>query len=265
MKHILSILVVALAFTATTAFAAFTYEIIKTGYDQYHTPQDNDYRDSFYKIRITSGTGDIWFSDWIDNVGDSHQEDNLSLKNIEYYGYRYLDSNNESKIGTYEYKKMSDVKETSDYYGDDPVKSPWNDHQIVRYSYKLGTFTEGDEVEIYMKDINGGESWSNTTKYMGAYKKNTNVDELEKYKLGFYDEGVDWNAQQAIVAAAMKAMPLAELDTGNGHRVFFTINGAASGNDFSGAPLPGGLAISLIAGVFALGYWFVRRRNAAAV
>lgn len=254
MKHILSILVVVLAFTATTVSAAFTYEVIRTGYDQYHTPSAYDSRDSYYKIRITGGTGDIWLSDWIENIGDSHQEDNLTEKGIDYYGYRYVSSNDTSKIGTYEYKKMEDVKGTSDYTHADPVKSPWNDNQIIRYSYKLGTFSEGDEVEIYMKDTNG-EVWSNTTMYMGAYGDGVpNYDALLMYQLNN-----DW-------AATRKAMPLAALDTGDGHRVFFGISGVgASGNDFSGAPLPGGLAISLVAGVFALGYWFVRRRNAAAV
>ena len=33
----------------------------------------------------------------------------------------------------------------------------------------------------------------------------------------------------------------------------------------SGAPLPGGVSIALVAGLFGLGLWYVRRRKAVAV
>ncbi len=70
------------------------------------------------------------------------------------------------------------------------------------------------------------------------------------------------------VLAAGKAMPLSRLITVNyindmvveGTKVAFGFYGVAVGS-----PLPGGLQIALIAGLFGLGSWYVRRRKAVAV
>ena len=271
MKHLLPILTAALvcmgAYTAsaqstTPESPAFTYEVVRTGYDKDHLPSTNDHRDSFFKIRVTSGTGDIYFSDWIDNIGDSHQEDNLTNKGIESYGYRYVKSNDTSKINS---EKIYTMGKDAVITHDAPVKSPWNNNQITRYNYLLGTFTEGDEIEIYMQDKNG-EVWSNTTKNMGAWGDGIdNADVLAMYQIAG-SANTMWGAE--YVAAAKKAMPLTALDTGNGHRVFFIIPGAKDGGGVRGgtvgSPLPGGVQIALIAGFFGLGFWYFRRRKAIA-
>ena len=237
MKHILSLLVFALAFTATTAYAAFTYEIVKTGYGQSNQPVPGN--DSFYKIRITEGSGDIYLSDWIDTIGDSHQTDSLKQKVIESYGYYYEDSNDENKKGAGEDLGADAIPE--------PIETwtvPWNGKEIIRFSYKLGTFTEGDEVEIYMKDANGSVKSNTTPSYKGGYGVNS-VDQFLFYQINY-----DWEGAKA-------AMPLAALDTDDSQRVF--TYGKASV-----VLLSGGLSVVLVFGLCSLGFYFVRRRKALA-
>ena len=235
------LLTVALTFAATPVFAAFTYEVIRTGYDQYNPPAQN--QDSFYKIRVTGGTGDIYLSDWIDNIGDSHQEDNLTQKGIQHIGYYYLDSNDESKIGSYNIMKLgTEITPVAV----ETMQSPWNTNVITRFAYKLGTFTEGDEIEIYMDDVNGSVR-SNSTMYMGAYGEGVPVVD----QLVFYQNDYNWDLTRSL-------MPLAALDTGNGHRVFFGIHGEESEGTV-GSPLPTPVVTLLIA--LALGAAFVMYRN----
>lgn len=241
------LLTAALAFAATPVFAAFTYEVIRTGFDKDHPVGTN--QDSFYKIRITGGTGDIYLSDWIDNIGDSHQEDNLTEKGISHYGYRYVASKTSSNINT---GKIMEVGVDTQPIATDPVKSPWNDNQIIRYQYLLGTFTEGDEVEIYMKDTNG-EVWSNTTKFMGGYGDGVPVVD----QLVFYQTNYNWDLTRQL-------MPLAALDTGNGHRVFFGIYGSESeGGEVFGQPLPAPVVTLLLALAFGGALVMYRNRKQA--
>ena len=234
------LLTAVIAFAATPVFAAFTYEVIRTGYDQYNPPGQN--QDSFYKIRITGGTGDIYLSDWIDNIGDSHQEDNLTQKGIQHIGYYYLDSNDASKIGSSNIMKLgTDITPVAV----ESMQSPWNTNVITRFAYNLGTFSEGDEIEIYMDDVNGSVR-SNTTMYMGGYGDGVPVVD----QLVFYKNDYNWNLTRSL-------MPLAALDTGNGHRVFFGIYGEAS--ETVGSPLPAPVVTLLIA--LACGAGFVLYRN----
>ncbi len=287
MKHILPILTAALALTAMTASAAFNYKefeyhgydsvsYIKTdgtevnsvnniwympdvvsqvvhfdGYDVIRTRYNSDksvspYQDSFYKIRITGESVKLYLTDYIDNIGGAQQEDSLKDKNISSYGYNYVNS---SKTGA---ERVLANPETFQY-----EKSPQNnnpdpkEHMITRNGYYLGTFEQGDEIEVFLKDGNGGYASSNNPLYVGAFGDgSSNTDSLAEYQNGNSTE------------AARKAMPLAALDTGNGHRVFFGIYGMAGESGTVGSPLPGGLQIALIAGLFGLGFYFVRRRKA---
>jgi hypothetical protein len=243
------LLTAALAFSATPVFAAFTYEVIRTGYDQYNPPGQN--QDSFYKIQVTGGTGDIYISDWIDNIGDSHQEDSLTEKGIQHIGYYYIDSKDQSKIQTSNIMAVgTDIKPIEV----ESMKSPWNDNVIKRYAYKLGTFTEGDVIEIYMDDVNGSVR-SNTTKYMGAYGEGVPVVD----QLVFYQNNYNWDLTRSL-------MPLAALDTGNGHRVFFGIYGSASeggGKEVIGQPLPAPIVTLLIALGFGAALMIYRNRKQA--
>ena len=267
MKHILSLLTIALAFTAATASAIDYYENANVSYT-YYGPRWNgdtdkvikeqivnygDYsivrtaysqweglylynHDSLWKIRVNNDNVDIYIADWIDNIGDEFQEDALKNK-INKFGYYYVGTNDGETIDDWSKAERIQIE-----------NSPWNDNVITRYGYKLGTFNAGDEIEVYM-EYNGGSVKSNSTQWNGG-GYGDGVYEVDK--LALYQNNDN-------VAAARKAMPLAMLDTGNGHRVFF---GVYSGGSAVGSPLPGGLPIALIAGLFGLGFWYVRRRKA---
>ena len=98
-----------------------------------------------------------------------------------------------------------------------------------------------------------GQAWSDTTGYKGGY-------------------GIGVPASDSVVQAqqhisweqARKVMPLAALDVGSGHRVFFGLYVGADDDGPVGSPLPGGLPTALTCGIFALGFWYVRRRKAVA-
>lgn len=78
--------------------------------------------------------------------------------------------------------------------------------------------------------------------------------------------------------ATAKAMPLSQLIPSVGGDVSFGIyatssviddgnggnGGSGNGGGSSGQPLPGGLSIALVAGLFGLGFWYIRRRKAVA-
>ena len=89
----------------------------------------------------------------------------------------------------------------------------------------------------------------------------TNVLDYEEDSLKKFD------SEKVVLAAAQKAMPLSRLITVSyisgsvveGNRVAFGFYGVAVGS-----PLPGGLQIALIAGLFGLGFCYVRRRKAIA-
>ena len=77
------------------------------------------------------------------------------------------------------------------------------------------------------------------------------------------DDYHDYTAfdKTGITAAAKKAMPLSQLIPTNGFAVAFGIYGRATGEAVHGGPLPGGVQIALIAGLFGLGFCYIRRRK----
>lgn len=175
-----------------------------------------------------------------------------------------------------------------------------NGKTIDRYQYYLGNFNDGDVIEVYMKDQAAGEAYSysginvtdtNTNAPIGAdgafgdggYLVNLQTDKMVN-NYYFQDEnlqpeyrgfGTGDEAERAREAASSKAMPLSALDP-SGSRVYFGIiakvDGVIGGNNgggggasgTAGSPLPGGLQIALIAGLFGLGFYYVRRRKAMA-
>ena len=132
---------------------------------------------------------------------------------------------------------------------------------IDRYGYELGTFTAGDEVEIWMRK-GSAEVGSNSHNGPSRYNRGDEADQWVTRANG-YDRD-----------KAMEIMPIAQLYPYNGYQVKFGISGAeyvgggqgggqgGGGNGASGQPLPGGLQIALIAGLFGLGFWYIRRRKA---
>lgn len=246
------------------------YQIVKTSY--FNQGLDHD---SFYKIRITGDNVDLYISDYLDNIQDSNNVDALTRKGITKIGYRYLalggtESDNVKDANRVVGRTVTmgltpDSNRTENYtFGQDKQnngenviideKDPDrydNKHVVTRNHYYLGTFQAGDEIEIYMKADNMGEAWSNTDGYVGGYGSGV-TDAWDR--LAAYQLGLDSNAVRS-------AAPLASICVnGYSQRVFYGLY-SEGGSDTFGAPLPGGLPIILISGLFALGFWYVRRRK----
>ena len=165
-------------------------------------------------------------------------------------------------------------------------------YYVDRFKYELGTFTQDTVIELYMKDSTGGDVYSYSgfnegDEYgevavgaMGGFGDGDRiVMETDEMLNGYYfDPDVNPNSKDYSVfdenatEAAKKAMPLSALVPSLQNRIYFGIIATSAGfytiDDDShkiggnGAPLPGGIQLALIAGLFGLGFCYVRRRKA---
>lgn len=259
---------------------------------------------NFYRIHVVGDDVNLSLTDYVDNVGGSLNGSALH-NNLSEYGYRKLTLNEDGKYvvagDTTVFKLTGEDAVTpstidSVYFEKsylDENNNPVDDsYTVTRYQYNLGTFKNGDVIELYMKDLDGGEAYSysgfnEAPTSVGAeggfgdggYRVNAHTDELLN---GYYyqDENLENKGYHgfgendaAREAASAKSMPLSALDP-SGTRLYFGIiasaagiiddnnGGESGGNGASGRPLPGGLSIALIAGLFGLGFWYIRRRKA---
>ncbi|MBR4717694.1 MAG: hypothetical protein IKP09_06510 [Lentisphaeria bacterium] len=298
MKHILPILTAALALTAMTSsaidyysdyilkadesgnvfYAPYNHNInIQTKVDNYENysvirtnlPDQGFGHDTTYRVQITGEKVDFYLTDYIDSIGSNYDDNALTTKGIKQIGYRYLESNDSSKKGTEVINNLKVDSSTTETYlfsqdkennyqpaiFDESNPDRYNTdykYNVVRNHYYLGTFSEGDVIEIYMsREEDGNGVWSTSTLYTGGYGEGVTdaTDQLAQYQNGGNSE------------AGRKAMPLASLTPAGGSRVFFGFQASGAATAV-GSPLPGGLQIALIAGLFGLGFYFVRRRKA---
>ena len=292
MKHILAVLTVALAGAATTASAATFYDFynsVSVSATNSYQPEGTGWRPTYntdtvtyddfqiirtsphntnlsssahYKLSITGEKVDIYLTDFIDNTGDDYNRNGLMNVGITQYGYRYLDANG-NPVSVDPVK--TDLPATPEVIDSLTFKEGTpEEYTVTRNQYKLGTFSKGDVIELYMASgDNKAFSYSNLNNpdinqdsARGGYGDGTKIVENTDKLMLYYKGGEE--------AAANKAMPLAALDVpGSTGRVYFGIYGqAASGGGTVGSPLPGGNAIYVIAGLFALGFIVARRRKA---
>ena len=299
MKHILPILTAALALTATTASAALVYDysyyeksdvkdvVVDTehpdnfnrvkgyqtiDYDSYQVLKEGTFQQqgsvtyqSAYKIHVSGTKVDFYLTDVVDNIGSSTDSSALADRGITQIGYRILDSKDESKIGKTGFSSLDDAfnsSVTGDFvYAGQTVTG-------VRNIYYLGSFSEGDEFELYMSRDEVGQGgamvgptgvWSYSDGANGGYyggNYGLPYSQTDQWVLSEYNNDA---------AKANRAMPLAALDPGIPDYSTVEGNRASFGVYAVGSPLPGGLQIALVAGLFGLGFWYFRRRKAAAV
>ena len=241
------------------------YQIVRTTADWGNFSGDPNNR---YKIRVTGENVDLYLADWLDTASGKDQTDAVINKKVTAYGYHFVDGKTHVDANGVQYDR--EIWEMQDAVNDperfvvfETYKA--NDGDTIRHGYYLGNFSAGDEIEIYMRDASG-EIYSDSgsaVAYGQARYFVDNYDQVVAARLGYTD------ADKAI---AKKTMPLAELAPTNGHSVFFGIYAGAPESFLTivsdggpvGSPLPGGLPIALCAGVFALGFWYVRRRKAIA-
>jgi len=256
MKHLLAILTVALVGAAAPVFAAFNYEVVTDHYQNYfHEGTDFE----FYKIKVTEGTGKIYITDFLNNIYDSNQTDSIYQQGITRYGYydvKGKDPTYQPSVNDYH---MKDVNTTDRIVVDSYKAGEWN-NEATRYGYELGTFSAGDEIAIYVEQ---GAYNAAVGSFTGVEGRNTSrYDAYSVDALAQFRNNWDWNAAKA-------AMPIAELTLyhadGGSTQLRFGLMGAESeGGGTFGAPLPGGTAIYVIAGLFAVGFIVIRRRKEVA-
>ena len=301
MKHILSLLTIALLGAAATASAVDTTLANNYYYDYYdtvsvsptvpvheeipntwtptYTTDTVTYKDfqivrishgassaaaaplnqsDHYKINITGKNVDLYLTDFIDDTGNPYNENAIVNKGVTEYGYRFVDTdgNPVGDVVPIDVPAKPDVIDSVTFN-----EGQSTEYTVTRYKYKLGTFHTGQVIELYMKDKANGTafSYSNHNNEVGKDAAQGGYGDGEKIventdKLMLLYQGGD-----AYTAAANKAMPLAALVPSLDRTVYFGIYAQAVGS-----PLPGGLPIAIVAGLFGLGFWFVRRRKAVA-
>lgn len=272
---------------------------------------------NFYRIRVIGNDVDLYLTDFVDTALDEYNE-NALYHHISGYGYRKLEMvevDGRTQYVAVDAPVVNTLSVAEDgtpmvtyANSDDASNLPTIDtvtnqgRTIDRYQYYLGRFNDGDVLEVYVKDLDGGIAYSysgineidsTTSAPVGAdgafgdggYRVGLQTDEMlngyyfqdENLEPEYHGFGEGEAAEAARAAASSKAMPLSALDP-SGSRVYFGIiakvggvingnnngngGGDGNGNGAAGTPLPGGLQFALIAGLFGLGFWYIRRRKA---
>lgn len=268
MKHILAVLTVALVGAATTAFAGTPYTEASFLADNYTEKFDTlvgstltDGKNGSYnfgsyvvtfegwsKLKIHANENiNLYVYDVVDNVGSGNNVSALkgSAPNpVQQIGYRELGTNN-ATIHALGNPTDSEVLQR---YSQGGNPQPY---EVVRNSYYLGEFEAGKDYELYVSYNADGSAgrWSYADS-AGFY--NAQVDAMMSVYLSKNFNNT-YNVQAGQYAA------LAQVN--NKSFGLRTGPGPAVGGGTVGSPLPGGNAIYVIAGLFALGFIVARRRK----
>ena len=234
-----------------------------------NTPGVQPTTENFYLIRITGDNVKLSLTDYIDNIQDKeggigYNSNALVNMGVTEYGYRILDvdGNVISDTKIFEMPKLGDLT-AADVIDSGTV----NDHVVNRYKYDLGTetFKKDTVIELYMKGATEAYSYNSLTDTVAGVE-GQKYDDQGGFADGYSVPGASTDKLMTLYYGleedeARKAMPLAGLDVGpGGERVYFGIYAET----VAGSPLPGGLQIALVAGLFGLGFWYIRRRKAMA-
>ena len=249
MKHILlSLFTIVFAFTATTASAAFNYDVEWKAYDNSNYEGTSG---KYFTVKVTEGTGKIYIADLFNNIQSNYQGEALasSQMGVTGYGYYYVNNANDTALHDFSLSDSSRVSQL-DYY----EYNTWKAYQgmdpdkYYRNGYLLGEFKAGDEIEIYLTDGNMSVSSNTPTgKHISNYGVRQDALNPDMRVATLYlgpSNGVQVNF--GILGMATESVVVSE-DTGT-----------------FGSPLPGGVPIILVSGLFAFGFWFVRRRKVIA-
>ena len=259
MNHILPLLTAVLALTATTSFAAFNYgsEWVVDAKDYTNENNEGGATGQYYTVNF-SGSGKLYLVDQVTSLY-SYPTAALDSHGITRYGYRLVGNATDTDIHwfTIDGKPGNNGVEAG-VIGSLPAAEPPKVTQTVdhiidggkpydRKTYYLGTFYENDVVEIWL--AKGTEEVGTAT----PVEELNNGPTTYKY-VGRYDQLYD---------AFLPTMHLANLTLGADQVGFGIVaNGVEGSGGAAGAPLPGGVTIVLVAGLFGLGFWYVRRRKA---
>ena len=294
MKRILPILTAALALTAMTASAATTY----SSFSEFiaDTSYGNTYVSDAPTVTTENGVQIINYGKYsvIKQVSNLPYQTHFKIRANETINF-YISDYVADLYGTNSGTSLGDLVANIGYSttGEKPnthglgtpadsvsVAIPTDgmpDNKAVRNSYYLGTFTKGKEYDIFLQrdGEKGSWSWQNadgsldsgyplytdTTTETPASATTGGVLQIDTLMAAYLDRNPNVNVYNANVKLAVtNAMPLAMLN-GVTFGMYAT---PAADNVVAGSPLPGGVQIALIAGLFGLGFWYIRRRKAIA-
>ena len=256
-------------------------------------------KNNFFRLEFDKNNVEVYLTDWVSELYDDTTNFNSSTEalfntDIVKYGYRELTWNAT--------EKKYDVGETHFYEifdEEDPTKLNTENVKVIdtvtgdngnktnryQYSFVGKTFGTGDVIELCLEDKNGNQVYSfssydadldefvpfnpttgsdtPTALMPGGYNDGgyviPKIETDEMLNLHYFPDREQWTPFDATdpTLAANKAMPLAQLIPLGGRAVSFGIY-------VVGRPLPGGLPIALVAGLFGLGFCYIRRRKAIA-
>ena len=256
MKRILSVLTIALLGAAAPLFAEplFNDPVFDGFTPNYIDPFTNQYwqgdgNGSYYTIRF-SGSGTFYLTNVRNNPYSADENFTNPLYGITQYGY--IDSKNVTHTFDLYNEDGSPSENIVEFTSVVDNGSAFDGRVVTREGYYLGKFNAGDEIQIYLAgNVGGNDVWTATNSpQTGVYSSRFGgrQDLLNPtLSIGqlYFGEQDSSQMNFGIVASASSYVP--------------------GSSDTFGAPLPGGLQIALIAGIFGLGFWYVRRRKSVAV
>lgn len=253
MKHILPILTAALALTATTAFAAFNYgeDWVVDAQNYTNAHGEGGPTGQYYTVNF-SGNGELYLVDKV----SSRWDPNLALDNqgITRYGYKLVGNETDSDIHWFSIDGKPGEGVEPGVINGIPINDKYPHFEVTnedgipldRKTYYLGTFNKGAVVEIWLAKGTEEVGTATPVEYL-------NNDTISYKYVGRYDQLQD---------SFLPNMHMGELTLGGVQIDFGIVANGVEGATVSGKPLPGGVQIALIAGLFGLGFWYVRRRKA---
>lgn len=137
MKKIILAFIFLLLLTINTK-ASFQYEVVVA--DQY--AMGNVISDREFFVRITQGSGTLYLTDHINNLYSQNQTQSI-LNNISAFGYINLNSG-DSGVGSFDNTIIT-------YQN---AMNQWNP-VVTQTGYEIGTFSEGDEIALWITTLNG--------------------------------------------------------------------------------------------------------------
>ncbi|MBP5780678.1 MAG: hypothetical protein J6X34_05525 [Clostridia bacterium] len=266
MKKILSLLTIALLGAAATAFSADPVEIPFEKFSVWVTPYENQNNQGnglggYYTVKMKSA-GSLYITNFFNTSGDGAQEELLTDDKYAITHYGYIDSegnkfifdiNDPTKVEQFEGYSYTTYEQP------DPNKaSILVSHDVPRDGFYLGDFKAEEEIQVYFARVDPVTKetllWTATA---------TPQDGVYESRFGGRTDAAD------------NSMPVGQLyfptiydenniAIRNEYQINFGIV-ASSSKGSAGQPLPGGVSIALVAGLFALGFWYVRRRKTVAV
>ena len=210
------------------ASAAFQYEVIKNP----STPYQGISGNSFF-LKVTEGYGSIYILDKIASLYGGNTELLSMRSNMTAGNYGYVTQDGTAVAG--------DGTTITTY---NKAMSQWSP-VVTQLGYKIGDFGVGDEIGIWLTDVNG----------------NTGASILEKSNP---INSAEMNYRAAYKGVDALDNDLHQLDfTGGGGSIFFGTYGVEGvAPEPGGTPLPGVLATLLLGGA-ALGAMGMKKRSVA--